>query len=152
MLRSRRDVMLAMVAGVATTLTLAQRTARAGTVRAPEVGIGPGMRFGGSIVRSVGPALLGAIPVRLVDGAGRPFTIDLLRHDPATPGVARGGTLGVYLCNDGEGALATDEAHGLAAMAIARHLAEREAAGSPVPSLPTLRERAERRPRPRASA
>jgi hypothetical protein len=152
MLRSRREVMMALVAGAATTLTLAQRSAEAGTPRATEVGIGPGMRFGGSTVRGVGPALLGAIPVRLVDGAGRPFTVDLLRHDPRTPGVARGGTLGVYLSNDGDGALATDEAHGLAAMAIARHLGEREAGGSPVPSLASLRERAQRRSRPRASA
>ena len=43
--------------------------------------------------------------------------------------------------NRGRGVTATVEEHGLAAMALAAHLAHREAAGATLPSLPTLNER-----------
>jgi hypothetical protein len=153
MVRGRREVMMALLAGAAATVSLAPDKAKAAR-RAPRadasaaLGVVPGMRFAASTVRGVGPLALGAIPVRLVDADGRPFTLEILRHDPVTPGVARGGSLGVYVCNDGDGALTTDEPHGLAALAIARQLEEREAAGAEVPSLLTLRERAGRRLQP----
>ena len=70
------------------------------------------------------------------------FTVDVLRHDPASPGVARAGSLAVYM-KVGHGRQVTHEAHGLAAMALASTLAQREAAGAPVPALLTLEERAE---------
>jgi hypothetical protein len=95
---------------------------------------------------------LGALPVRLRDQAGRSFGVDLLRHDPTTPGIARAGSLAAYLSNDGGGMLATEEEHGLAAMAIAAHLAAREAAGARLPCLSTLRERVDLRRRRRVGA
>jgi hypothetical protein len=114
------------------------------------VGFDAGARFATCVVTSVGPTELGALPVRLEDKDGRSFQVDLLRHDPATPGVARAGSLDAFVCNDGAGVRTTEEEHGLAAMAIAAHLAALESSGARLPSLLTLRERAELRTRPRA--
>jgi hypothetical protein len=86
----------------------------------------------------------GSVSVRLADSAGRPFDIELLGYDARTPGVARAGSLGVYLNNKGRGSTATVEEHGLAAMALARHLTRREASGARLPVLPTLAERSRR--------
>jgi hypothetical protein len=110
-----------------------------------DLGIAAGMRFGASQVERVGDPEFGAVPIRLVDPDGRGFRVDVLRHDPEAPGVARGGSLSVYVVNSGGGARTTEEEHGLAAIAIAAHLAAREAAGAAVPRLLTLTERAARR-------
>jgi hypothetical protein len=156
MLRSRRDVLLGLTA---TAAALTVRPAKAGTAREGArralstgkfpLGIAPGDRFGKAIVTRVGAVLHGAIGVRLIDSTGGSFTVDLLRRDPETPGVAQAGSLDAFVMNDGGGVLATNEEHGVAAMAIAQHLADREAAGAPAPSLLTLRERAEERAAPR---
>lgn len=165
MLRNRREVIKTLLAGAAATLavtagkmrlsalTVASEGAPAQAGEAfSALGLRPGMRFHSSVVSGVGAVEFGSIPVRLTDASGRSFAVDLLSQDGETPGVARTGTLGVYVSNDGDGCLATDEAHGLAAMAIAQHLARREAAGQRMPLLATLRERAGMRPKPRASA
>jgi hypothetical protein len=101
----------------------------------------PGMRFSTCEVTAVGDLEHGTIPIAFVDPQGQTFVVDVLRHDPALPGVARAGSLGVYI-KVGRGQRATDEAHGLAAMALARELAFRQENGARVPALLTLTERA----------
>jgi hypothetical protein len=104
-------------------------------------GVGPKARFGTCEVLSLESTPDGAVSVRLADSAGQPFEVELLGYDPHTPGVARAGSLGVYMNNRGRGTTATIEEHGLAAMALARHLARGEAAGAKLPVLPRLSER-----------
>jgi hypothetical protein len=160
MLRSRREVLGGFVLA-ATGLLLAGPSANTAHAAAPasrasqspragadaNVGIEVGALFASSVVTSVGPVAMGGLPVRLQDRRGSSFTVDLLRHDPETPGVARAGSLDAFVSNDGDGVSATDEGHGLAAMAIAAHLAARESSGTRPPLLLTLRERAELRGR-----
>jgi hypothetical protein len=105
-------------------------------------GLRPHARFGTCEVLSVERTSDGAVGVRLADKAGQPFDLELLGHDARTPGVARAGSLGIYMNNKGRGSTATVEEHGLAAMALARHLAGHEAAGVTLPVLPTLAGRA----------
>ena len=89
----------------------------------------------------------GGIPVVMATAAGEKFQVDVLRRDDAAPGVANTRSLSLYLCNKGDGRTASDEEHGLGAMALAHALAEREAAGAPLPPLLTLAERNARFPR-----
>jgi len=100
-----------------------------------------GARFAGCLVHSVSPVEHGGVAVTLSDRTGDFFIVDILRHDPATPGVSHAGSLGVYMRIDGE-ARPTREEHGLAAMALALELGRREAAGLTAPALLTLNERA----------
>jgi hypothetical protein len=100
-----------------------------------------GARFGSCTVTDVAAVEHGSIPVTLIDSQGGSFAVDILRHDSASPGIARAGSLAVYL-KVGQGQQATREEHGLAAMSLAAHLERREAAGAPAPSLLTLHERA----------
>jgi len=104
-------------------------------------GIRPKARFGTCEVLSLETTRDGVVGVRLADSTGQPFEIELLGYDPRTPGVARAGSLGVYMNNRGQGSTGTIEEHGLAAMALAGHLARREASGVRLPVLPTLAER-----------
>ncbi len=115
----------------------------AGTTTEPlaVAGVLPRARFGACEVVSLESMKDGAVSVRFADSAGRPFEVELLGYDSRTPGVARAGSLGVYLNNKGRGSTATIEEHGLAAMALARHLARRQASGAKLPVLPTLAER-----------
>jgi hypothetical protein len=106
------------------------------------VGVGPGATFASCTVQSVARSDDGAILVSMTGADGRQFELELLGHDARTPGVARAGSLAVYVNNQGRGDTATDEAHGLAAMALARHLAGHEAAGGVLPLAPTMAERA----------
>jgi len=117
-----------------------------GTATEPLAGAGihPKARFGACEVLSLENMKDGAVSVRFADSAGRPFEVELLGYDSRTPGVARAGSLGVYLNNKGRGSTATIEEHGLAAMALARHLAGRQASGARLPDLPTLAERSKR--------
>ena len=104
-------------------------------------GVRPKARFGTCEVLSLETMRDSAVGVRLADSTGQPFEIELLGYDPRTPGGARAGSLGVYMNNRGQGSTGTIEEHGLAAMALARHLARREASGVRLPVLPTLAER-----------
>lgn len=101
----------------------------------------PGLRIGSCTVVRVGEALAGGVPVLLQARDGTQFGVDILRHERLTPGVARGGRLAVYLNNGGTGFTASNEAHGLGAMALGRWLARRESRGCSVPALLTLRQR-----------
>jgi hypothetical protein len=144
----RRDVLktLGVLASVATVGTLRMRTADAhGATGFVSLGVAPGMKLASSTVLLVGDVEVGTIPITLVDPDGRSFQLDVLRDDARSPAVARGGSLAVYVTNSGNGTLTTPEAHGLAAMALAAHLARREANGSPPPALLTLEGRAEQR-------
>jgi hypothetical protein len=106
-----------------------------------KAGVHPKACFGACEVQSVETTRGGAAVVRLADSARGSFEVLLLTHDPRTPGIARAGSLSVFMKNKGDGATATVEEHGLAAMALARHLGRREAAGTRLPVLPTLSER-----------
>jgi hypothetical protein len=113
-------------------------------------GVVPGAAFGTCTVLDATQRDDGAIAVRMLGSDGRRFELEFLGHDARTPGVARGGSLGVYVNNHGRGDTATDEEHGLAAMALAAHLGRFEAAGGALPLLPTMAERAMRGDRARA--
>jgi hypothetical protein len=162
MLRSRRDALRALVTTAAALLIFSRRegarrrltgpSAARPAQLDPELGIEPGALFAGSVVTSVEQVSPGTLAVHLRDPAGQRFTVDLLGHDPTSPGVARAGSVEAYLSNDGDGVLATVEEQGLAAMAIADSLADKERSGVRLPSLLTLRERAERRRNPRLRA
>jgi hypothetical protein len=102
--------------------------------------LAPGMRFGRCTLVAVGPVEAGGVPLTLRASDGTTFGVDVLRHDPACPGVARAGALSVYMRNGGTGRTSTHEEHGLAAMAVARLLADRPLGREPAPLL-TLRER-----------
>ncbi|HEY3820992.1 MAG TPA: hypothetical protein VGL81_27700 [Polyangiaceae bacterium] len=110
-----------------------------------EAGLKPKARFGTCEVVSLASTPDGAVNVRLSDSSGQAFDVELLAYDAHVPGVARAGSLSVYLNNRGGGTKATVEEHGLAAMALASHLARREAAGGKLPALPTLSDRARAR-------
>ena len=105
------------------------------------LGVTSGARFATCTVQRACTTDDGAIAVTLTSSGGDEFQVELLGHDAATPGVARAGSLAVYMNNRGRGVTATVEEHGLAAMALASHIAHMEAAGIALPSLPTLNER-----------
>lgn len=89
----------------------------------------------------------GAIPVVLSTRSGHRFAVEVFRAaaDPAP--LATAGPLGVYVVNRGDGDEPTDEASGLGAIALARALEGRLAAGAPVPAdLVTMPERRRRHP------
>jgi hypothetical protein len=100
-----------------------------------------GAQFGTCTVTGVARTDDGALGVSLTGSDGRRFELEVLAHDARTPGVARAGSLAVYVNKRGRGDTRTDEEHGLAAMALAAHLAKREAAGVTLQALPTLAER-----------
>jgi hypothetical protein len=101
-----------------------------------------GTPIGRCTLVAVGPVVNGGIAVTLRSPRGETFHVDVLGRDPGAPGIARAGSLAVYLENGGAGATATDEDQGLGAMALARVLAQREKAGMRVPVLLTIRQRA----------
>lgn len=155
MLRNRRDVLkglavsaIAVTAGEATHRASAPRDGVAGTALA----IPLGAAFAACTLEKIHPLARGAVTMTLADATGARFAVEVLRYDPAVPGVARAGSLAVYVSNGGGGTATTDEAHGLAAMALAAEIARREAAGARVPSLVTMSARGERARRRDANA
>lgn len=100
-----------------------------------------GTPLGPCKLAAVLPVQRGILPVVLEDPRGETFVVEVHRHDPRAPGLARAGSLDVYLRNGGDGATTTDEAHGLGAMALAELLATRERAGRRVPRLASIVER-----------
>jgi hypothetical protein len=121
-------------------------TSSAGT--RPRVGLAPrpfddlpGTRVGRCKVVRVDPVLAGAVPFTLAAPDGVEFRVDVVRHDAETPGVARAGSLAVFMNNGGTGTNPTVEEHGLGAMALAVVLERLEAGGRPVPELVTFRQR-----------
>ena len=106
----------------------------------------PGARVERWAVVQVHPVKLGAVPVVLAGADGVPFQVDVLRREPSSAAVGRSRSLAVYVVNGGGGAQPTHEDHGLAAMALAGYLADRERAGAPVPRLLTHGQRTMRHP------
>jgi hypothetical protein len=89
-------------------------------------GIKSGTKLAGSIVLLVEPLAHGAIAVMLAAPSGEPFRLEIMRRDAsAIPRAAPGRTerFAVYVVNRGDGAVPTVEAQGLAAMALANHIA-----------------------------
>jgi hypothetical protein len=101
----------------------------------------PGLTVGSCTLVEVGAIERGGVPIVLRAQGGDTFRVDALRHDAATPGICRAGSLGLYLINQGTGSTQTNEEHGLGVMALGRLLEEREARGGAVPQLLTLQER-----------
>jgi hypothetical protein len=99
-----------------------------------------GTRVGQCTLVSIRAVEDGRVPVVLRAPDGHEFVIDVLRHDPGAPGIARAGKLGVYVRNGGGGSKATHEEEGLGAMAFAELLAGREESGLHTPRLATLRD------------
>ncbi len=100
-----------------------------------------GTRLHESTLVSVSDERDGTVPIVLADRHGTEFEVEVMRFDAATPGVARAGSLAVYMNNGGDGDTATHEDHGLAAMALAAEIARREAGGAKVATLVSLAER-----------
>jgi hypothetical protein len=93
---------------------------------------------------------VGGIPVVLASRDGVRFQLDVMRRDDssgAPSAIANTPSLSVFLLNRGDGSLATVEQQGLAAMALAAAMAQRESEGARVPELLSLRERTSRFPR-----
>ncbi len=103
----------------------------------------PGQVVGRCRLVRVLPVEQGALPFELEDPSGRRFIVEVHRRDAGggVRGIRPAGSLDVFLRNGGTGTTPTDETHGLAAMALASHLAAREAEGRPVPELSTIAER-----------
>jgi hypothetical protein len=84
----------------------------------------------------------GAIPIVLATDDGRRYQVDVLaRDDDGPPGVANTEHFSLYVANQGDGEMPTDEEQGLGAIALARALAEHEARAQQLPELLTLRQR-----------
>jgi len=146
MFQSRRDVLKSVGLAAAATIAagrgdwIAQPTGGlAGTILAFE----PGARFASATLVRTGEQVRGGVPFVLAGAGGREFIVEVLRFDPDVPGVARAGSLAVYVANGGAGSAPTDEAQGLAAIALAEEIARREASGGRVPRLATMSHRGE---------
>jgi hypothetical protein len=144
----RRDALRLLVVGLPVVVFLGREVrAAAAPVRRRGGGpafpeLAPGTRLGSCSVIRVGAVFEGAAPVTLGAPDGSTFAVEVLRHDPAAPGIAKAGSLDVFLNNRGSGKTPSVEQHGLGAMALARWLAQRESSGHPVPDLLTLPQRA----------
>ena len=133
-----RRQLLGAAAAAAAAVLVAPAFAAGRPAAGPAVRLAPGMPLGPCrLVREL-PLHEGSMPFELVDAAGGRFVVEVHRHDPGAPGIARAGSLSVYLRNGGTGATPTREDHGLGAMALAAELARLEATGRPValPSSP----------------
>ena len=87
-----------------------------------------GGRIGDCRIERVYGLHQGAIPVVMTCSAGTRFQVDILRRDGSGPsGVGNTDSLSVYIANHGDGHAPTVESQGLAAMALAAVLAERDA-------------------------
>lgn len=121
----------------ALTLPLAGRIALAREGRAEVerfAGLEAGSQVGRWVVDRVGPMARGGRVLSLRstrskdDGAELPFEIEVLLRDPKGPRPpGQSEHFAVFVRNSGNGATATVEDHGLAAMTLASHLAAHEA-------------------------
>lgn len=107
-------------------------------------GVQVGSTFGEWTVVAVYDFHLGAVPVVLETAGGERYQVDVLRRDdrPQAPrGVDETRHLSLFLSNEGNGATASDEEHGLGLMALAATIRRSEPASAPS-GLLTLEERA----------
>ena len=159
---SRRDLLCAAGALAAVTLVRGAGAREAGrpALRARRVAprpappappeLVPGLKLGPCTLTRLLPVERDALPFELQDPSGHLFVVEAHRRDESRPGVARAGSLDLFLVNGGDGSMPTDEARGLGAMALASVLAVRERAGLPVPQVATIVERWNRHPPPPA--
>jgi hypothetical protein len=133
----RRDVLKGI--GVAAVAIVAAKAVPA--IAESVLGIAPGARFAECTLVRVEAEVAGAVTMVFADSRGHTFDVEALRFDARMPGVARAGSLALYLRNGGGGTTPTDEEHGLAVMALASAIAQREDAGMRVPVLATMSER-----------
>lgn len=92
------------------------------------------------------PIRQGAIAVVLATPDDHRFQVDILARDAEGPsGVANTERLSLFVHNRGNGSTPTDEAEGLGALALSRHLAAHEDR-QPLPDLLTMAQRARRFP------
>jgi hypothetical protein len=106
-----------------------------------------GTRVADCVVDTVGELRCGVVPVVLRDSADRRFQVDVARRDFAGPaGIGNTRKLSLYLANGGSGRTPTEEAHGLAVLALAARLGRLERAGARWPELLTMRQRDVRHP------
>jgi hypothetical protein len=150
MATTRREILLG---GAALTSLVASNLVRVSEANAASdparLQLRAGVRVGPCTVSRVLPVENGALPVELVDASGHPFVVEVHRWDEAAPpGIARAGSLAVYLRNGGTGETRTKEEHGLGALALAALLEARERAGKPVPRLASIVERWQHDPPP----
>jgi hypothetical protein len=139
---SRRDLLgAAGVVAAVSTVKLA-----GAEVSTDHLALVPGMKLGPCTLARLLPVERDALPFELKDPSGEAFVVEAHVHDPAVPGIARAGSLDVFLVNGGDGKTPTHEARGLGAMALATLLAARERAGAPLPELATIAERWDRHP------
>lgn len=129
----------------AAALVSSPRIARATEASSRRSSFEPGQAVGPCRLVRVLPVEQGALPFELENPSGHRFIVEVHRRIPEADAGVRGirpaGSLDVFLRNGGTGTTPTNETHGLAAMALASHLARREAEGRPVPELSTIAER-----------
>ena len=124
---------------VAGTQAAAQAATQAAPVVMPLADLAGGERAGEATIAGIHPVERGAIPVEVVTDKGRLFRVEVLARDPSgkSPApVAETKSLALYVVNGGRGDRATPEDVAEATRALAKLLAEREAAGQPMPALP----------------
>jgi hypothetical protein len=150
MATTRREILLGGAALTSLAAANLVRVSEANAATDPgRLQLRAGIRVGPCTISRVLPVENGALPVELVDPSGRPFLAEVHRWDAnAPPGIARAGSLAVYLRNGGTGTTRTNEAHGLGAMALASLLEAREMAGKPMPRLASIVERWQNDPPP----
>lgn len=102
-----------------------------------------GAEFGRWAIARVHRIERGGLRVDVRERDGQLFALEILARDPS-PAVAqppaRTESLAIYVCNGGDGALPTNEEHGLAAMTLA-HLLEAEGQGGRIDGLLTHADR-----------
>ena len=141
---SRREIVVGTTAAVAVLGVAAHRLlTSSASASGPELGaVAPGARIDRWQVVAVHPIRYGAIPIVLATDDGRRYQVDVLARDSDGPqGVANTDRFSLYVANQGDGDMATDEEQGLGALALARELADYEARTHELPELMTLRER-----------
>lgn len=121
-------------------------TGSAGDLPALLADLGPGTTIDRWTIVAVHPVMHGAIPIVLEAEDGERFQVDVMAKDPSMPGVGQSRHFSVFVANAGDGHRATDERHGLGAMALAAALREREQSVAPLPELWTMAERSARAP------
>jgi hypothetical protein len=114
----------------------------------PAIDLRVGTSVGDCVLERVGPVHLGAVPIVLRDREDHRIQVDVLRRDRAgTQGIGNTAGLSLFLANQGRGDTPTRERHGLAVLALARLLGEREQEVLRLAGLLTLEQRLAQFPR-----
>jgi hypothetical protein len=88
----------------------------------------------------------GAIAVVLRTPEGKPFQVDVLRRDDEVSGVADTRNFSLFVANQGDGSVQTDELEARGAKVLAHHIRRTELSGAPLPKLLSFRQRARKHP------